>query len=159
MTQIALRTAAPADAETLLGIQRSASVAALADIFPPDRYPFPSDAVRGRWENALADAAAHVLVAEVAGRAVGAALVRGECLEALYVVPELWGAGVGPLLHDRAVELVRRSGARSAHLWVLEANQRARRFYERRGWRENGRTHVVPYPPNPVDVGYTLELG
>ena len=159
MTQIALRTAAPADAETLLGIQRSASIAALADIFPPDRYPFPSDAVRGRWENALADAAAHVLVAEVAGRPVGAALVRGEWLEGLYVLPQLWGAGVGPLLHDRAVEHVRRSAAPSAHLWVLEENHRARRFYERRGWHENGQTRVVPYPPNPLDVGYTLELG
>ena len=40
-------------------------------------------------------------------------------------------------------------------LWVLEENHRARRFYEKRGWRLNGETRVVPYPPNPLDVGYT----
>jgi len=41
---------------------------------------------------------------------------------------------------------------------VLEENARARRFYERRGWQENGRTRVVPFPPNPLDVGYTLDF-
>jgi ribosomal protein S18 acetylase RimI-like enzyme len=41
---------------------------------------------------------------------------------------------------------------------VLEDNERARRFYEGLGWRENGDTRVVPYPPNPIDVGYTIEL-
>ena len=159
MTDVSLRAASPAEAETLLAIQRSASLAALAEIFPPDDYPFPTGDVRRRWEDALADAAAYVVVAEVGGRPVGVALVRGDWLEGLYVVPEAWGAGVAPLLHDRALELVRRSGARAAHLWVLEDNHRARRFYERRGWQENGRSRVVPYPPNPLDVGYTLELG
>ena len=53
---------------------------------------------------------------------------------------------------------MRASGASGAHLWVLEANARARRFYERRGWGENGTTRVVPYPPNPIDVGYSIEL-
>ena len=32
------------------------------------------------------------------------------------------------------------------------------RFYERRGWGENGTTRVVPYPPNPLDVGYSRAL-
>ena len=41
---------------------------------------------------------------------------------------------------------------------VLEHNDRARRFYERLGWRENGETRVVPFPPNPIDVGYTIDL-
>ena len=30
--------------------------------------------------------------------------------------------------------------------------------HERRGWRENGQTRVVPFPPNPLDVGYTLDF-
>jgi hypothetical protein len=41
---------------------------------------------------------------------------------------------------------------------VLEGNERARRFYKVLGWRENGDTRVVPFPPNPIDVGYTIEL-
>jgi len=50
------------------------------------------------------------------------------------------------------------AGAEGGQLEVIEANERARRFYERHGWRENGETRVVPYPPNPIDVGYTIEL-
>jgi hypothetical protein len=42
------------------------------------------------------------------------------------------------------------------HLWTLEDNARARWFYERRGWRLNGETRVVPFPPSPLDVGYQL---
>jgi hypothetical protein len=41
---------------------------------------------------------------------------------------------------------------------VLEQNARARRFYERRGWRLNGDARVAPFPPYPIDVGYTIEL-
>jgi len=65
---------------------------------------------------------------------------------------------VADALHDRALEIVRGLGSESCHLWVLEDNTRARRFYEQRRWRENGRTRVVPFPPNPLDVGYTLDF-
>ena len=37
-------------------------------------------------------------------------------------------------------------------------NIRARRFYERRGWGENGETRVVEFAPNPLDIGYTLDF-
>jgi hypothetical protein len=33
-----------------------------------------------------------------------------------------------------------------------------RRLYECRGWREDGETGVVEFPPNPLDVGYTLDF-
>ena len=52
----------------------------------------------------------------------------------------------------------RELGSASCRLWVLEDNSRARRFYERRGWRENGDTRVVEFPPNPLDLGYSLDL-
>lgn len=62
---------------------------------------------------------------------------------------------VSPLdVHDAA--LAELAGCAEIHLWTLEENHRARRFYERHGWRPNGETRVVPYPPNPLDVGYTF---
>jgi len=60
---------------------------------------------------------------------------------------------------DRAVAALREAGVETARLWVLEENARARRFYEKRGWRPDGSTRVVEYPPNPLDVGYSLDLG
>jgi GNAT superfamily N-acetyltransferase len=127
-------------------------------IFPPERYPYPRVEVLARWEASLDDIGTRVLVAEADGRLVGVAAAAAEWLEALYVDPDQWSSGIGSELHDRALEEFRALGATRCHLWVLEENEQARRFYERRGWRQNETTRVVPYPPHPLDVGYTREL-
>jgi GNAT superfamily N-acetyltransferase len=151
-----LRAAREDEAETLMRIQAEASIAALAHVFPPDRYPYPFDAIRENWQRALAADDEHVIVAEVEDRPVGVAAAKADWLDGLYVVPDRWGTGVAAALHDRARELAVELGSVEWNLWVLEHNGRARRFYERRGWRENGTTRVVPFPPHPLDVGYTL---
>ena len=152
-----LREAGPRDAETLFAIQRAGSLGAFAHIFPPDRYPFPDDDVRERWRTFLAKAEGTALLAFGEGGPVGLVAFSPGRLNALYVVPERWSTGVGSRLHDEAVARLRPLGP-EARLWVLEANTRARAFYERRGWRLDGRERVVPFPPNPLDVGYTLDL-
>jgi GNAT superfamily N-acetyltransferase len=155
---IVLRDARRDGATAIAAIQERASLAALVQIFPPEQHPFPRDAVRLRWAATLEDPAARVVVANVESEPVGFACVRGDWLLALYVVPEQWGTGVADALYGRALEIVRELGFAHCNLWVLEENTRARRFYERRGWRENGRTQVVPLPPNPLEVGYTLDF-
>ena len=79
-------------------------------------------------------------------------------LDGLYVVPEAWGSGVADALHDAGLDHLRSRGETRCRLWVLEHNARARRFYERRGWELDGTTRVVPFPPNPLDVGYAKRL-
>ena len=143
----ALRDAEPTEATVLAQLQERASVAAFAHIFPPERFPFPRDAVTERWAEALEDPAASVLVADRAEELAGVVLVRPEWLEGLYVVPDWWGKGVAAELHDRALEIVRDLGSTRCHLWVLEENTRARRFYARRGWQENGRTGSSRFRP------------
>jgi GNAT superfamily N-acetyltransferase len=157
-TRLAIRPGSPADLESAFSVQKAASIEAFGHVFPPERYPFPAEAVRERWQTMLADPGARVVVAEVSDVFVGVASVRPEWLDALYVLPACWGTGAAGRLHDHAIELLRGLGSKRAHLWVLEENPRGRRFYERRGWHQNGRTRVVPFPPNPLDVGYTLEL-
>jgi GNAT superfamily N-acetyltransferase len=153
-----IREARSEEAGLLATVQEQASVAALAHIFPPERYPYPREAVQERWSGALADAARQALIAIERDEPVGAACVSEGWLDGLYVVPTRWGTGLADELHDRALEIVRNLGSASCRLWVLEDNARARRFYERRGWQENGETRVVPFPPNPVDVGYSLDF-
>jgi putative acetyltransferase len=155
---VEIREARTDEAQLLAAVQELASVAALSHIFPPERYPYPREAIKARWTEALADPSKRVLVAVTGDEPAGAALVSEQWLEGLYVVPEQWGSGLGGSLHDRALELVRELGSTRCRLWVLEENVRARRFYERRGWRENGETRVVDYPPNPLDVGYSLDF-
>jgi len=153
-----IRPARPDEGDALASIQQRASLAALGHIFPPDEYPYPLDEVRRRWREALGEDGRSVLVCEEDGELVGVAMTGPEWLDGLYVVPERWGRGVAAALHDAALEQARADGFERCHLWVLEENHRARRFYERRGWRLNERTRVVPYPPNPIDVSYTIDL-
>ena len=153
-----IREARQDEAQLLAAVQEVASVAALGHIFPPERYPYPRAAVQAHWAASVADRARRTLIATSEHGPVGAACVSEEWLEGLYVVPERWGTGLAGELHDRALEVVRDLGSERCHLWVLEDNARARRFYERRGWRENGETRVVEFPPNPVDVGYSLDF-
>ena len=154
----ALRRAGDADVEAIAAIQEAASVTGFAHVFPPDRYPFPLQSVRERWSASLSDSGTTVILAEEAGRPLGFASVVPGWLDALYVLPVRWGSGTAALLHDHALALLRKLGSPQAQLWVLEENERARRFYERRGWQANGKTRVVPFPPHPIDVGYTVML-
>lgn len=156
MTEI--RLARREEAPILAAVQELASLAALAHIFPPERYAYPRDAVQARWAAAVADAESRVLIALGDEGPVGAACVTDGWLEGLYVVPERWGSGLAGALHDRALDELRGLGSTSCKLWVLEDNVRARRFYERRGWRENGESRIVEFPPNPLDIGYSLDF-
>jgi ribosomal protein S18 acetylase RimI-like enzyme len=57
-------------------------------------------------------------------------------LYALFVHPDAWGTGVGRALTDAAVGDLRAAGCDTVCLWVLEANERARAFYERYGFTQ-----------------------
>ena len=146
------------EAESLAAIQRDASLAANAHIFPPELYPFPMGEIIERWESLIDDSAVTVLVRVEDDAAVGVAGSRAEWLDGLYVLPEWWSRGVGRALHDEVLDRLRTDGCERCQLWVLEDNDRARQFYERLGWAENGTSRVVPFPPNPIDVGYTIAL-
>jgi ribosomal protein S18 acetylase RimI-like enzyme len=153
-----VRPAGPDEADTLLAIQREAAVDAFAHIYPPERYPFPDDAVREVWAEALSDPGVEVYVAEVDGVPAGAVSVGKGFLSTLYVLPAHQGSGLGSALHDLALERLREQGFDEARLWTLEGNDSGRRFYERRGWSLTAETRVVPYPPNPIDVQYARPL-
>jgi GNAT superfamily N-acetyltransferase len=155
---VVIRRALPDESETLLRIQREAAVEAFVHVFPPDLYPFPDDEVRENWKAALADPDVEIYVAEIDGEPAGSVGVGSGFLRTLYVLPQYQGSGLGSALHDHALERLRVLGWDQAKLWTLEGNHSARRFYERRGWSLNGETREVPFPPNPLDVGYSRSL-
>jgi len=53
----------------------------------------------------------------------------------LFVLPDWWGRGVAALLHDAAIAEIRARGYAEARLYTPSLHARARRFYERRGWK------------------------
>jgi GNAT superfamily N-acetyltransferase len=62
---------------------------------------------------------------------VGLAALKDDLLGHLYVRPDAQGRGAGSALFER-VQAERPAGFR---FWVFQQNERARRFYERRGCR------------------------
>jgi len=53
---------------------------------------------------------------------------------ALYVEPGHWGKGTGRALWERALDELQARGYEDVIVWVLEANARARGFYEHVGF-------------------------
>lgn len=96
-----------------------------------------------------------VLVAERAEEIIGFVTVgpngsdepRTAVLYAIYLHPLSVGAGVGHLLHEAGLAVLREQGYVDVILWVLRTNQRAIGFYERHGWSPDEREqldHSVP---------------
>jgi ribosomal protein S18 acetylase RimI-like enzyme len=61
---------------------------------------------------------------------------------ALYQEDHAGRTGAARLLMDHAVADLHERGFVLAVLWVLAENERARRFYERGGWRADGKTRT-----------------
>ncbi|SPM42634.1 Ribosomal protein S18 acetylase RimI and related acetyltransferases [Mycobacterium numidiamassiliense] len=79
-------------------------------------------------------------------------------LMAIYVDPAHAHAGVGRSLMAAARERLGAVAGRAA-LWVLDGNVRARRFYERDGWRCDGSRRTRVYGGVPVgEVRYQSAL-
>jgi GNAT superfamily N-acetyltransferase len=158
MTALAIRQAVPDDAETLYSIHRESVLRAYVQIFPPDRYAFPDEEMRAHWAESVGGEDRVGLIAERSGRPVGFVTVSPGWLRNLFVLPAEWGRGAGTALHDDALALLRDYGE-GARLWVLEQNERARRFYEVRGWRHDGERASSEFPPYPPVLRYALALG
>jgi GNAT superfamily N-acetyltransferase len=56
----------------------------------------------------------------------------------LFVRREQWGKGVAATLHEQIVAQAAQYGFRAMRLFTPSEYPRARRFYERRGWRIRG---------------------
>jgi GNAT superfamily N-acetyltransferase len=79
-------------------------------------------------------------------------------LYALYVHPARWSTGTGRALMDQVLTKVRAAGYASITLWVLEANARARGFYERAGFAPDGASKVIHRLGAVSEVRYRRSL-
>lgn len=120
----------------------------------PDRVLDSLSVERGErnWEAKLTDGTDEVLVVEREGRVIGFAAFgpsrdddaddrTGE-IYAIYLKPEEWRAGYGSALAKAAMTSLHERGFSEVTLWVLGANQGARRFYEAMRFEADGATKV-----------------
>lgn len=62
--------------DALLAVQKAASLAGFAHVFPPERYPYPDEAERAQLAAQLGDPRVEVLREEAGGRLLGFALIQ-----------------------------------------------------------------------------------
>jgi GNAT superfamily N-acetyltransferase len=67
-------------------------------------------------------------------------------IQLLYLDPTAWSAGAGLALLRAGEDALTAAGFDRLALWTLESNDRARRFYERNGWRADGTVKTVTHP-------------
>lgn len=152
------RRADASDAPALLELERSANLAALGHVFPPDRHPFPDGDVLARWALVLSDPGACVDVVdddEDGGGLLCVVASDDETVRHVAVRPDAWGRGLGRACVERAADAIR-AGGHTPRLWCLVDNHRARGLYEHLGWRATGVTAEAEWPPYPTQMEYTL---
>ena len=147
-----IRWATVDDAEAIAAIHISSWRAAYHEIIPAsvlDGLSVEKRAVRIR--GAIAEGTEESAVAEADGGILGFCTL-GECRDddkpklstgeiwGIYLAPSHWRRGIGTeLLHWAEAQLLAR-GKGEVVLWVLEANAPSRRFYEARGYAQDGAT-------------------
>lgn len=134
-----IRYATVDDAAALADVHVATWQTAYAGIFPADYLAGLDRESRARWWHRFIERGAQVHVA-VDGKVVGFCHADssdekgwGE-IYAIYVHPDHWEEGHGFQLLAAGESRLRNSGHDRALLWVLEGNERGRRFYERNGW-------------------------
>ncbi len=80
-------------------------------------------------------------------------------VEAIYLAPEARGNGLGTRLLEATCRRLAGSGFAAAVLWVLTANEPARRFYEARGFEPDGAARILDFEGSPIEeVRYRRSL-
>lgn len=154
----AVRSAVPADAEAIAEVHVACWREAYAHVLSPAFLAaLDVDARCLQWARRLAnpDPDRLVVVAVTDDRIVGLALsgrsrdtppVRELQLDALYVLADQHGTGLGQALLDAAL------GGRPAALWTAEDNPRARAFYTRNGFTPDGARKIEPWLEDLAEV-------
>ncbi len=61
-------------------------------------------------------------------------------LYGIYVLPGYTNLGIGSKLMEKLFQNLKDSGYKQATLWVLDTNEKTRKWYESKGWRIEGKT-------------------
>ena len=153
-----LREATLADADRLARAVVD-GVAGYASFAPPGWTAPPVEEEVEHLRALLGDERVWCLVAEHDGELVGQVTIMPAAiaprahddpslahLRNLFVRTDRWGTGLASALASAAAAEARRRGFEELRLFVAEGQARARRFYEREGWRPVGEPFFDPVP-------------
>jgi len=167
--RVSLRRALPADAQTVGRIHVESWNVAYRGIMPDDVIARTDLAYRTKfWAERMADQTWPVFLVEEDGAAVAFCQMiptrdadddqsRVGHITSLHVLPHLRGHGYGRALVDHVCAEFRQRGFAEVTLWVLQENWKARRFYEKHGFKPDGGTRRSPSTDVP-EVRYRIGI-
>jgi GNAT superfamily N-acetyltransferase len=144
------RRAGPADAAAIAALIREGFEGYRG--FAPEGWEPPDlEAEIARTADRLRGRGAWAQLAEAGKATLGVVAFLPHHIEAdlahfwlLFVTERAWGTGLAAGLHGAALEAARGAGYRRMRLYTPEGQARARAFYRRQGWREQGGGFAEP---------------
>jgi ribosomal protein S18 acetylase RimI-like enzyme len=147
---VTLRPARPEDAPAVAAIWRSGWRDGHLGHVPDELLAARTD---DSFDVRAGERTGDTAVAVVDGAVAGFVMVVDDEVEQVYVAAEHRGTRVAAALLTEAERLVRASGHEHAWLAVVGGNTRARRFYKRNGWADEGLfDHMAEGPDGPIRV-------
>lgn len=107
---------------------------------------------RDTFDSRATSRVADTAVVEVDGVVWGFVMVGDDEVEQVFLDRGARGSGLATLLLDEGERRVRSHGHRRARLFVVPGNARARAFYARRGWRDDGDVTYTPVDDGSLEV-------
>jgi GNAT superfamily N-acetyltransferase len=149
-SEASIRRASDADAGAVADVWLRSFAAAL----PKVHRAHTDEEVRG-WVRGHVVPELDTWVAEAGGEVVGFLALAPGWIEQLYLAPEWRGRGIG----DRLVALAKERQPDGLELWTFQANEPARRFYERHGFAAVESTDGQGNEEREPDVRYVWMPG
>jgi GNAT superfamily N-acetyltransferase len=148
--RVQVREAVEGDGDAIGEAHAAAWLAAYTQIFESDFLDAAAESRRSEWPSAirgLLNPPEHPLGgrSQRAGRRVRSRRTRGSPrhgeITGLYCHPDAWGTGISAALMTQT-KVVVADHVREVFLWTLRDAARARRFYEKVGFRVTGTTRA-----------------
>jgi ribosomal protein S18 acetylase RimI-like enzyme len=76
----------------------------------------------------------------------------------IYIQPSYWGQNLGAELMAWGLDKLQQQGCAKVTLWVIEENMRARKFYEKLGFVQDGVTRTINVGKDIKDLRYIKSL-
>ena len=101
-------------------------------------------------EHVFREGQMHFLMGGDSGMLVWQWTDDGAEIVAIHSLPDSWGTGLGSAMLEEALNQI---GGGTVFLWAFKENKRARRFYEKHGFRWDGTERVSEFD-GAVEVRY-----
>lgn len=76
----------------------------------------------------------------------------------IYIHSDYWGKRYGSRLFDFVISELKKRGYKEITLWVLEKNQKARTFYEKKGFLFDGTKREINLGEKLIEIRYSLAI-